>query len=60
MSASGSVRAHAIGAVARLKPPEQLALGDQHHRYELQADGEDDDCLQDLDPPFFVVADRGE
>ncbi len=34
----------AVGAVAALEAPEQLALGDQHDRHELQADGEDHDA----------------
>ena len=50
----------AVGAVARLEAPEQLALGEQHDRHELQAHGEDHDRLEDLDPPFFVVADDRE
>ena len=63
MSASGCSAPYgtdAVGTVARLKPSEQLALGEQHDGHELQADGEDHDRLQDLDPPFFVEADRGE
>ena len=41
----------AVRAVAALEAPEQLALGEQHDRHELQADGEDHDRLEDLDPP---------
>ena len=53
-----AVRADAVGAVAALEAPEQLALGEQHDRHELQADGEDHDRLDDLDPPRLVVADE--
>ena len=55
-----AVRPDAVGAVAALEAPEQLALGEQHDRHELQADGEDHDRLDDLDPPGLVVADGGE
>ena len=55
-----AVGADAVRAVAGLEAPEQLALGEQHHRDELQPDGEDHDRLQDLDPPRFVVADGGQ
>ena len=54
MSASGCSSAEgadAVGAVAALEAPEQLALGEQHDRHQLQADGEDHDRLEDLDPP---------
>ena len=48
MSASGcsdAEGADAVGAVAVLEAAEQLALGEQHERDELQADGEDHDAL---------------
>ncbi len=54
----GPVGADPVGPVAALEATEQLALGDQHDRHELQADREDHDRLEDLDPPFFVVADE--
>ena len=50
-------RADAVGAVAVLEAAQQLALGDQHDRDDLEADGEDDDRLDDLDPPGLVVGD---
>ena len=56
----GAERADAVGAVAVLEAAEELALGDQDDGHELQADGEDDDALEDLDPPGLVVADLGE
>ena len=57
---SSAERADAVGAVAALEAPEQLALGEQHERDELQADREDHERLDDLDPPGLVVADVGE
>jgi hypothetical protein len=53
-------RADAVGPVAVLEAPEQLALDDEHDGHELQADGEDHDRLEDLHPPRLVVADLGE
>ncbi len=53
-------RPDAVRAVAALEAPEQLALGDQHDGHELEADGEDHDRLDDLDPPGLVVADERE
>ena len=57
---SSAERADAVRAVAVLEAAEQLALGEQHDRHELQADGEDHERLEDLDPPRLVVADVGE
>ena len=60
MSAIGvqhAERADAVGAVAVLEAPEDLALDHQHDRHELQADGEDHERLEDLDPPRLGVAD---
>ena len=57
---SSAERADAVGAVAVLEAAEQLALGDQHDGHELEADGEDHERLEDLDPPGLVVADLGE
>src|ERR1019366_8963483 len=44
----GAIGADAVGAVAALEASEQLALGEQHDRHELQADGEDQDRLDEL------------
>ena len=52
-----AVGADAVGPVAALEAPEQLALGEQHDRHQLQADREDHDRLDDLDPPGLEVAD---
>ena len=63
MSASGwsdAERADAVRAVAVLEAAEQLALGEQHDRHDLQADGEDHERLEDLHPPRLVVDDVGE
>src|SRR5204863_8082260 len=53
-------RADAVGAVAVLVAAEDLALGQQDDRHELQADREDHDRLEDLHPPRLVVADGRE
>ena len=53
-------RADAVRAVAVLEAAEDLALGEQHDRHELEDHREDDQRLQDLDPPGLVVADLGE
>jgi hypothetical protein len=49
-----------VGAVAVLEAPEQLALADDDERQDLQADREDHDPLEDLDPPRLGVADDGQ
>ena len=53
-------RADAVGAVAVLEAAEDLALGEQHDRDELEHDREDHQRLEELDPPGLVVADLGE
>ena len=53
-------RADAVRAVAVLEAAEDLALGEQHDRHELEHDGEDHQRLEQLDPPGLVVADLGE
>ena len=53
-------RPDAVGAVAVLEAPEQLALDEQDDRHELEDDGEDQHALEQLDPPRLVVADLGE
>ena len=53
-------RPDAVGAVAVLEAAEDLALGDEHDRDELQADREQHDRLDDLDVPGLVVVDGGE
>src|SRR6185312_232322 len=53
-------RADAVRAVAVLEAAEDLALGDDHHREDLQADEEDHDRLEDLHPPRLDVGDVGE
>ena len=63
MSASGcseAERADAVGAVAVLEAAEQLALGEQHDRHDLQRDANRSRRLEDLDLPGLVVADLGE
>ena len=50
-------RPDAVWPVAGLEAAEQLALEDQHDRHELQADREQKDRFDDLDPPLLVVAD---
>jgi hypothetical protein len=63
MSAIGWKRAvgtDAVGAVAVLEAAQQLALGQQNDRHELEDDGEDHQRLEQLDPPRLVVADLGE
>src|SRR6185436_2475858 len=53
-------RADAVGPVAVLEAAEQLALGQQRDRDQVEDDREDHDPLQQLDPPVLVVADLGE
>jgi hypothetical protein len=50
----------AVGAVAVLEAPHDLALRQQHERDELQDDREDHDRLDDLHPPRLGVGDVGE
>ena len=44
-------RADAVGPVAALEAPEQLALVDDHERQDPERDAEDHERLDDLDPP---------
>ena len=53
-------QADAVRPVAVLEAAEDLALGEQHDRHELEDHGEDDQRLEELDPPVLVVADVGE
>ena len=63
MSASGwseAEGADAVGAVAVLEAAQQLALGEQRHRHEVEDHDEDHQRLEHLHPPGLVVADLGE
>src|SRR5581483_11903055 len=47
--------ADAVGAVAGLEAAEDLALGEQHERHEVEDHQERHQRLEDLDPPLLVV-----
>ena len=57
---SDAERADAVRAVAVLEAAEQLALGEQRDRHEVEDDDEDHQRLEELHPPRLVVADLGE
>ena len=60
IACSSAERADAVRAVAVLEAAQDLAVGEQRQRHEVEDDGEDHDRLQDLHPPRLVVADLGE